>query len=456
MIKDLPVDVGLIYEGERIRKGDMFAELGGPKTTGVELLRVAPLNKVKDGEVKVVGPDIGKMNEGEIHPFGISVEVAGKKLEEDLEGVFERRIHDFSNYVQGFMHLNSRDIIWCRVSKEAAKAGLTLKHVGQALIHLFKSEFEVIEKMQITYITDEKACLRFLDKARKIFNKRDERIRGLHEEDVDSFYSCVLCQSFAPEHVCIITPERTSLCGSITWFEGRAAVKVDPKGPIIKVEKGELLDDVNIEYSGVNAIAKERSNGVVERVYLHTMFGPTHTSCGCFEAIAFYIPEVDGFGIVHRDFKGVTPFGIPFSTMAGQTGGGQQVEGFIGIAIGYMRSPKFFQADGGWNRMVWLPKELKERIGDDIPKDIRDKIASEEDVTDLDSLKNFLKEKNHPVVERWVEAKEEIEEEKPAIAVPELQMPVSGVPITGGGITIIFKNAKIYAEKIIIKRKEKK
>jgi CO dehydrogenase/acetyl-CoA synthase beta subunit len=33
-------------------------------------------------------------------------------------------------------------------------------------------------------------------------------------------------------------------------------------------------------------------------------------------------------------------------------------------------------------------------------------------------------------------------------------MPAAGIPV-GGGMTIIFKNAKIYAEKVIIKRKEK-
>lgn len=51
------------------------------------------------------------------------------------------------------------------------------------------------------------------------------------------------------------------------------------------------------------------------------------------------MPEVDGIGLADRDFKGATPNGLPFSTMAGQTGGGKQVVGFLGMGILYYFSP---------------------------------------------------------------------------------------------------------------------
>ena len=108
------------------------------------------------------------------------------------------------------------------------------------------------------------------------------------------------------------------------------------------------------------------------------------TSCGCFEAIVFYIPDVDGFGVVHRHFKGETPYGLPFSAIAGQCSGGKQVEGFVGIAIEYMRSPKFLKGDGGWNKIVWLPEELKDKINDAIPEGLRDKIATEIEKLEVD------------------------------------------------------------------------
>ena len=105
MFADIPVDVGVIYEGERIRKPDMHVEFGGTKVDyKFELLRVK--DDVEDGKITVIGPELKDLKEGSSVPLGIYIEVAGKKLEKEMEGVFERRIHDFCNYIEGFMHLN--------------------------------------------------------------------------------------------------------------------------------------------------------------------------------------------------------------------------------------------------------------------------------------------------------------------------------------------------------------
>lgn len=455
MFENIPVNVGAAYEGERIRSANMFVELAGPKSIGAELVRVK--EDVEDGRIKVIGPDLDEMRQGERHPFGIKIEIAGKDLEEDLEGVIERKIHELCNYVQGFMHLNQRDQIWCRVSVEAKEAGFRLKHLGEVLIALFKEEFNIIDKISVTLITDEEKVKEFVEEARKVYEKRDARVRELSEEDVDVFYGCVMCQSFAPTHVCIVTPDRPALCGAMNWFDCRAAHKIDPEGPIFEVEKGEVIDEIRGEYSGANDAVLEKSQGTIEKVYLHSVFEYPHTSCGCFEAIAFYIPELDGIGIVHRNYKGETPLGIPFSTMAGQCSGGKQVEGFCGLSIEYMRSPKFLRADGGYERIVWMPKEIKEMVFDFIPEELRDKIPTEEEAVTIEEIKEFLKEKGHPIVKRWKEEKEvtkekkeekEEAEETPAVYAPELALP------TSGGVRIVLKNAKIYAEKIIIKKKK--
>lgn len=402
MNMELPFDIGPQYEGERIRKDDMYIELGGPKVKAkAELAKLRMADEIEDGRIEVKGLDIGEMKGGGRYPFGIFVEVAGEKLEEDMEGVVERRIHEYCNFIEGFMHLNQRYDIWCRLSKEAHAKGFNLKFMGQALIKLFKSELSIIEKMQVTFITDEKEVEEFVENAKKTYEARDERARTLSEEDVDEFYACLMCQSFAPSHVCIITPERTSLCGAISWLEGRAATRADPKGTNFSVQKGEVLDVIKGEYTGVNEVVAETSGGETERCYLHSMFGYPHTSCGCFESLAFYIPEVDGIGVVHREHPGDTPIGVPFSGLAAQTGGGRQGEGIMGMAIEYMRSRKFLQADGGWDRIVWLPKSVKEMVEDAIPEELREKIATEDDAIDIDPLKAFLEKKVHPVVQRW-------------------------------------------------------
>ncbi|MBA2840240.1 acetyl-CoA decarbonylase/synthase complex subunit beta [Methanococcus maripaludis] len=457
MFGDIPVEISPMYEGERIRAANMFVELAGPKSVGAELVLVS--DNVEDGKIEVIGPELKEMEEGKKYPFGILMEVSGEKLEKDLEGVIERRIHEICNYVQGFMHLNQRDKIWCRVGKDSYSKGFELKHLGQALSTLFKDEFPIIEAISITIFTDEEKVKEFVEKAVSEYQARDSKARDLSEEDVDVFYGCIMCQSFAPTHVCVITPDRPALCGGINWFDCRAAAKIDPEGPIFEIPKGDLLDSATGEYTTLNATVADKSQGTFDRVYLHSIFGRPHTSCGCFEAVAFYIPEVDGIGIVHRDFKGDTPMGIPFSAMAGQCSGGKQVEGFAGLCIEYMRSPKFLQADGGYERIVWLPKGIKDRVIESIPEELRDKIATEEDVSSIHNLKKFLNEKDHPVLKRIAEletpAEEQMEEDEAEPAgelVQFAQIPEIAIP-TSGGIKIILKNAKIYAEKIIIKKK---
>ncbi len=458
MFKDIPVDVGVIYEGERIRRKDMQVELGGPSIKEkFELAKVRGLDEIEDGKVTIIGPDIKDMNEGSAYPLGILVEVAGSTIDQQLEGVIERRIHGYMNYVEGFMHLNQRYDIWIRLGKKSFQKGLnSFEYIGKVLYKLFKSELPIIEKVQITFITDPAKVQELYPRALEDYEARDARARGLKDEDVDKFYGCVLCQSFAPSHVCVITPQRYSNCGAISWFDGRASASVDPKGPVFAIERGELIDAEKGEYSGVNETVKKKSLGDVNRVWLYTAFGYPHTSCGCFEAVAFYIPEVDGFGLVHRSFRGVTVNGLPFSTLADSTAGGRQVDGFHGISIEYMRSPKFLEADGGWNRVVWLPKEVKERVKDFIPKEVVDKIATEEDAQNVDDLKAFLKEKDHPVVARWAAEAAAVEEAAPAEAKEEegAMIPVASaatLPIMAGGFKIILKDAKIYAKKVIIR-----
>jgi acetyl-CoA decarbonylase/synthase, CODH/ACS complex subunit beta len=461
MFEDIPVEVGLVFEGERIRKEDMQVELGGPKVDQkFEIVLVRNPDAIKDGKISVIGPDLKDIPPGSHVKFGILVEVAGSRLEEDLEGVLERRIHEYMNYIQGVMHLNQRYDIWIRIGKKSYAKGLdSFVYIGKAIERLYRSELDLIEKIQITFITageDFNSCYAM---ARERYESRDARARGLSDEQVDTFYGCALCQSFAPSHICVITPERYANCGAISWFDGRAAARMDPEGPIFPIAKDACIDPDKGEYSGINEHAKKRSMGEVNRVYLYSAFGYPHTSCGCFEAIAFYIPEVEGFGIVHRRFPGATVNGLPFSTLADSTAGGRQVEGFHGISLEYMRSRKFLCADGGWNSIVWMPKEIKDNLSGFIPEDIFKKIATETDSTDVPSLKEFLIKMSHPLALQW--ASPEIEDNNtsgsedqgsPFIQGGQNPIFVAGeLPITTGGVKIILKNAKIFAEKVIIR-----
>ena len=455
MFEDIPVDVGIIYEGERIRGRDMQVELGGPREDyKFELVQARAMDEIEDGKVTIIGKDLPELEEGKNTPFGLIIEVAGEEIEKDLEGVIERRMHEYANFIEGFMHLNQRYDIQMRLSKKSYQKGFNSFNImGEVLKRLYKTEMPFIEKIQVTFITDADAVKEWYEKALEIYEARDARARGMSDDDVEVFYGCSLCQSFAPTHLCVITPQRYANCGAISWFDGRATAKVDPKGPVFEITKGEIIDSLTGEYEGVNQVIREKSLGEIERVQLYTAFGYPHTSCGCFEGCAFYIPEVDGFGVVHRNFKGETVNGLSFVTISDLTAGGRQVDGFHGLSIEYMRSPKFMVTDGGWGRIVWMPMEIKERIKDFMPPEIIPKIATEDEVSSLDELKTFLKEQGHPIVERWTEAP--AEEEPGEITVPTLEMPAGAIPIqgmpAGMGFRIILKNAKIKAEKMIIK-----
>jgi acetyl-CoA decarbonylase/synthase complex subunit beta len=456
MFEDIPVEVGVVFEGERIRWRDAQVELGGPRQTNkFELVKVRTLDEIEDGKITVVGPDLNELKPSSSYPFGILVEVAGEQVEEDLEGVIERRIHEYVNFIEGFMHLNQRYDIHLRLSKKSYEKGLSsFTIVGKILQRLYKSEMPFIEKIQITFFTDPDAVTKQFELASTTYEARDAKARGMKDEDADAFYGCALCQSFAPTHCCVITPQRYSNCGAISWFDGRAASRIDPKGPLFRIEQGECIDPEYGEYTGANETMKEKTLGAIDRVWLYSAFGYPHTSCGCFEGLAFYIPEVDGLGLVFRDFQGKTVNGLAFSTMADSAAGGRQVDGFHGVSIEYLRSPKFLQADGGWNRVVWLPSNVKDRVRDFIPSELVDKIATENDVETLAQLRAFLQDRAHPIVDKWVEeqASENVDTEEITLSPSQVSaIPLRDIPITAGGFKIILKDAKIIARKMIIR-----
>ncbi len=407
------VDIGPQYEGEVIRKENLYMEFGGLKVPyKFELATVKSPEEIEHEKVELIGPDIqdlepynAETDKGGSYPIAILIDIAGAQLDKDAESIIERKIHMYVNFIQGWYHLNQRQDMWIRMSTEAYKSGFTsLKELGEILNFLYTSEMPIIEKIQTTIITDPKKIQELLPEALKRYNERDERARGLKDEDVETFYGCVLCQSFAPTHMCCITPNRIANCGAINWFDGRAAAKIDPEGPIFGIEKGECLNPIKGEYEGLNKVVAEKSLGTYDRVYLYSAFEHPHTSCGCFQAIVFYIPEVDAFGIVHREYKGITVIGSTFTRMAGETSGGKQVEGRLGTGLEQLRSPKFIQADGGLARIVWMPKEIKEKYRDAIEaKGLYDKIATEEDAQNPDELIAFLEKVGHPWLKGEVE-----------------------------------------------------
>ncbi|MFH1848845.1 MAG: acetyl-CoA decarbonylase/synthase complex subunit alpha/beta [archaeon] len=397
---DIPVTYGPAFEGERIRRPDMHCEMGGGKGAAFELCRMAALDQIKDGDVNIVGKDLEDYREG--GSFACIAEVAGKKMQKDFEGVIERKFHDYLNYGEGILHIAQRDLLWIRISRDAFSKGFRLRHIGRILHAKIHADYpSIVDKVRVTIYTEDDEVARLIEEARKIYRERDERTRGMTDEAADVFYSCTLCQSFAPDHVCIVTPERTGLCGGINWLDAKAGYEITPAGANQPIEKGEGREG---EYDNINRFVSQASHGKVDRFNLYSLIEWPCTSCGCFECIAAVLPECNGVMVVNREFQGDTPSGMRFSTLAGSIGGGVQTPGFLGIAKLYIVSKKFLLKEGGIKRIVWMPRELKEFLKDKLEARLKeagmtiDMIADETNATDSAHIMEYIAKKGHPAV----------------------------------------------------------
>jgi acetyl-CoA synthase len=405
----IPVSYGPAFEGERIRKDDMFIEFGGQRTPAFEWVSMKDMEEIEDGKITVVGENWEETFEkGGRMPLGIMIEVAGRKMQKDFESVIERKIHHSMNEAQGLWHMGQRDLNWVRISHAAKKDGITLEHLGiiftTMMKHMFKS---IVDKVQVTLYTDEKDVERVREEAKAVYKERDKRLGAMTDEAVDTFYSCLLCQSFAPSHVCVVTPERLGLCGAFNWLDCKAAFEIDPTGGNQPIEKGQLLDNKYGRYGGVDEYLTKASGGAVETVNLYTIMENPMTSCGCFECIVALVPEANGVMIVQRGHTEMTPAGMKFSTLAGSVGGGLVSPGFMGIGRNFITSKKFLAGDGGIKRIVWMTKNLKESLKEDFDKraedegvsDLIDKIADETICEDSEKLLEHLASVGHPALE---------------------------------------------------------
>lgn len=404
---DLPVCYGAAFEGERIRKEDVAVEFGSKYSTCFELLKMKEFDEVNDNKIELIGPDVDTAEEGSAMPLGLVIEVAGKKMQKDFEPILERQLHHLVNGIEGVMHIGQRDITWIRVSKAAKEKGFKLEHLGQVFHDKLLSDYPaIVDKVQVTIYTEQDKVDELMPMAKEAYAERDERVAGMTDDSVDVFYSCTLCQSFAPNHLCIITPQRLGLCGAYNWLDGRASYEINPTGHNQPIEKGEVIDAERGIWEGVNKIVYEKSNQHLETFSAYSMMEDPMTSCGCFECIVALLPLANGVMVVNREFGDMTPCGMKFSTLAGTVGGGQQVPGFIGVGKQYIASKKFISADGGFRRLVWMPKEFKEIMRDRLEnlaseegeKGFVDKIADETVATTEEEVLAHLEKVGHPAL----------------------------------------------------------
>jgi acetyl-CoA synthase len=403
----VPVSYGPAFEGERVRGEDIYLECGGGRTDMVEIVTSVRMDEAEDGKVTIVGPELTDVPPGSKLPMAIHVQVSGRKMEPDYEPILERQVHHLINYTQGVMHIGQRDIAWIRISKKAVEKGFRIEHIGKLLHAKLHTDFGAIfDKLQVTIYTEPEKAKEILGMARKVYHERDKRVEGMTDETTPVYYSCTLCQSFAPNHVCVVSPERTGLCGSYNWLDCKAAFEINPTGPNQPIEKGETIDERFGQWKGINDFVEKASRGNFARFNLYSIMNDPMTTCGCCECIAAVLPMCNGIMTVNREYAGMTPCGMKFTTLAGTAGGGVSTPGFVGHSKYNATQRKYLAGEGGLLRMVWMPKMLKEELGDRLKKraeelgvpDLIEKIADETIGETEEQIIEFLQKAGHPAL----------------------------------------------------------
>jgi len=405
---NIPVNFASAFEGEIIKKAESRAEFYSGKNPACELVVMRTIKDIDDHAISVVGPDIDGASLVEL-PLGVLVEVAGDKMQVDFEPVIERKIHHWFNYIEGVMHTGQRNLIRVRISNDAYDKGMRIKDFGEVLHHEVMGEFgAVVDKCKVTLFTEKDKVQALLDeRCIPRYRARDERLASMTDESVDTFYTCVLCQSFAPSHACVVTPERLGLCGAVSWLDAKATKELTIHGPCQPISKVGCTNERTGAYTEVNKIVNDATHGAIKRVTLYSLLEDPMTSCGCFECICGILPEAKGVVVVNREYKGMTPSGMTFGELASMTGGGVQTPGFMGHGRHFIASKKFVSAEGGITRIVWMPKELKDDVAARLNKTAKalydidnfiDMICDETIATDSADVIKYLHLKKHPAL----------------------------------------------------------
>ena len=405
---NIPVAYGPAFEGEVVRKANLRSEMGGKNGTCFEWLRMRELDEIEDHKFEVVGPDLDTVQSPpDKLPLAIVVDVAGRKMQKDFEGVLERQIHHFMNGAEGVQHQGQRDITWIRINNNAVERGVRLKDLGEIIHANFHNHFgAIIDKVQVTFYTEQAKVDELMEEARAVYKERNERVAGMTDDSVDIFYSCTLCQSFAPTHVCVINPERVGLCGAYSWLDCKAAYEITPTGANQPVPKGAIISEELGEWQGVNEFVYNNSQQSIERFTIYSLMDAPMTTCGCCECVMSIVPEANGVMIVSRDDYSNTPSGMTFTQLMGVMGGGLQTPGMMGLGKTYILSDKFISADGGFKRVVWMSKNLKEEFAEELKTvcekigepDFIDKICDGDIAQDSDGMVAYVTEKGHPAL----------------------------------------------------------
>jgi acetyl-CoA synthase len=360
---------------------------------------------LEDGGVTVIGPDLDAVSGDQA--FALLVEVSGRALESDFEPVLERQIETILNDADGVVHRGQRAMVTLRISQKAIARGLRFRHLGEILHARLHNEFgNILSRVQITIVTDPGRVQGIRERALAIYRRRDDRLSRLTDEDVDTFYTCNLCQTITAGHLCIISPEHPGACGAVDWMDARAAVSIRPVGPNRAVAKEGLIDANLGQWQSVNRIVAQESGGALEAYSLYSLMQDPGTACGDFECITAMLPLANGVMVMAHDYTGMTPSGMDWEMLYEMVGAGMPVPGFLGHSKRALHRDKFIAAEGGWRRIVWMNHALREELRPALEAlaeaagmpGFVDRIATEQDALEEEEILARMEVMEHPAL----------------------------------------------------------
>ena len=339
---------------------------------------------LQKGPVEKTGFDIQGQPEG---PLGIVITVDAQPMDAyDCDYIENSSIGKLS-YISGVTAYHKND---CMVIEQSKKAGLKPSQIGEVLYLAVRHEFPKLKNVHVDIIFDQKILTGMRESVQEEKRKRAMEIAATTEETTDRFYSCVGCSAFAPNHMCVITPERPPQCGrpyemiktgALYAFDDMSNIHHNIQHRTINsfqaFDKGTCIDHINGEWTGVNDQIRRLTHTRTRRTLLHSLKENPHTGCGCFRLILFETQKPRmGIGVMDRKFKGTCPDGRSWKELHYSLGG-KQTPGVTGASPNYLFSNKFLQAHNGWDSVVWVSPEIAQLMGDKLPSSVT--VGSNED-----------------------------------------------------------------------------
>lgn len=329
--------------------------------------------------------------------LGIIIEIEDKNLSYDMEEIVEKAALRAINYISGFRAFENKGIL---TIKTKPGDDIDTNKLSEVIYWGIRMKYPRLKKIKINIIFDSEILALESQNAKKHKKIREQFIKKMSEETTEEFCACTECRPFSLEHTCILTPDHFPMCASRTYFTVKAGYlfgntiipykrRNDKELPLKLVfKKGKIINFDKGEYEGCNDIYKMLTRGKLKKVYLHSLRGFPHTSCGCFQNLAFWVDEVNGIGIMSRNSEAIAPNGMTWDNLA-NSAGGKQTSGIMGVSTNYIKSKNFLKGDGGIGNVVWVDGKLYFKISKlFLPYQ---KVATEKEVNSIYSLKEFLK-----------------------------------------------------------------